>query len=265
MVRSFLADWLYTRPADAPVPNWTPLLPTKPIEFSYFENLRKMKWECQCLLQNSVSNMDRCYQDMLSSPQLIMLFILGFPAVKKEDLISGYSYSFDFMTAFAPQNIKVNAEPFNINGERKIRLELVAAESVEHFAWADWIDSAMGFLKGVDDLVAVENPRDVPDRVVNWRKRTPKKFDPDSSFLIVHQKDPDVPSLPGCILIWMAWPMFDIKVVQFEMNQWMQKTNLMHGFGDAVTPKIESWDYDDHREVDRAESGLLKIMEWNRR
>lgn len=291
MVRTFLADWLHARPSDAPAPNWMPSLPTEPIELPFSPNHQSLIWECQCLLQESIANMDRSGRDMLSSPHLIMLFILAFPEVKRENLLSNYSadqmisttssgyasdddnssddrtpypYNYDFVTPFAPQNIRVNVKLLDCRGETNIRFQLVAEESEKNFSWAYWIDSAMGFIRGVDDLIADENPRTIPEHILNWRKRTPAKFDPDRSFVIVHQNDPELSDLPGDIPIWTAWPMFDIKVVQFEMNKWMQKTGLMHGFGDAVRPEIEYWELEVYKEVDRAEAGLLKIMKWNR-
>lgn len=63
----------------------------------------------------------------------------------------------------------------------------------------------------------------------------------------------------------MGWPFFDIKLVQFETNHWMQAAGLIHGFGDVVRPTTENWEEGFKEEVSRADQGLLKIMEWNRR
>lgn len=62
----------------------------------------------------------------------------------------------------------------------------------------------------------------------------------------------------------MGWPFFDIKLVHFEMNQWMEAAGLMRGFGDPIRTEGEDWNNCVEEEVERAEEGLLKIMEWNR-
>lgn len=38
----------------------------------------------------------------------------------------------------------------------------------------------------------------------------------------------------------------------------------MRGFGEVVRPAVENWEYSLDYEFERAEEGLLKIMEWNR-
>lgn len=76
--------------------------------------------------------------------------------------------------------------------------------------------------------------------------------------------DSEIPLLPGDIRVWAGWPLFDIKVVQFEMNQWMQAAGLIDGPSDIIRPHIDSFYSTLHEEVEHAEAGLLKIMDWNR-
>ena len=73
----------------------------------------------------------------------------------------------------------------------------------------------------------------------------------------------DLPDLPGDIRIWTGWPIFDIKIVQFEMNEWMRRAGFVCGYSDMVYPMVENWDEEFSQEVKRAEEGLLKILEWN--
>lgn len=79
MVRTFLADWIHTRPSNAPEPDWTPQLPTNSIELPGDGNQSHSIWECQRVLQEEVSSMGRSNANMPASPHLIMLLILGFP------------------------------------------------------------------------------------------------------------------------------------------------------------------------------------------
>lgn len=62
----------------------------------------------------------------------------------------------------------------------------------------------------------------------------------------------------------MGWPLFNVNVVQFEMNQWMYAAGFLHGFCDVVQPRVKDWDKRIKVEIERAEKGLLKILEWNR-
>lgn len=41
----------------------------------------------------------------------------------------------------------------------------------------------------------------------------------------------------GPMRVWMAWLIFDVKVAQFEMNEWMQAAGYISDFCDAVRPK----------------------------
>jgi len=144
---------------------------------------------------------------------------------------------------------------------KKLVMPLEAGESVEHFKWAEWIDAAMGFIKGMDKIMEKE----LPKHIVNWRKRTPSKCDLTIPIQTISVPNPEIPHLPGDIHIWMGWPFFDIKLVHFEMNQWMQAAGYMHGFCNIVGPKVQNRETKFKEEVTRAEEGWQRIMEWNRR
>lgn len=113
-------------------------------------------------------------------------------------------------------------------------MKLVAENTVETFLWADWIDAAMGSLKGVDGVYDAKEE-------INWRARTPSKCDLSRPLLTIQKDHPELPELPGDIRVWTGWPLFDIKVVQIEINQWMQAAGFMHGFGEVVRPEVEWW------------------------
>jgi len=171
MVRTFLANWILTRSSNIPAPNWTPLIATDSIEFSNTRTNGDFFWECQCLMQESTAKMEKSCEDMAASPNIIMLFILGFPgtgevkssspesnsfSLKSTDTSSnhqsnGSSNTVIFGSPFAPQDINVSVEELSFNGESKMVMKLVSGNLVDKFMWADWIDAAMGYLKGADE------------------------------------------------------------------------------------------------------------------
>jgi len=278
MVRTFLANWLHNRPSDSIVPNWAPVIPTDTIEFLHNDNHGSLIWECQCLLQESIASMDIVGKDMPSSANIILLFILAqmqshsstgkstdtrcpdslsetADEYASDHLNTGTCYIYS--SPFAPQNVKVSVLCVRATGGNKIIMKLVAGNPVEKFVWADWIDVAMGYMKGKD---AGYNA----DCKTIWRIRTPSKCDLSRPLLEIPKGHPELPELPGNIRLWTGWPLFDIKVVQIGMNQWMEAAGFMNEFGDIVRPPIEGFESRIVEEFERAESGLLKILEWNR-
>lgn len=279
MVRTFLADWIHTRPTDAPDRNWSPRLPTDSLEFPYKVRHGSQLWECQCVLQEAIAGLDRVYKDMPASPHLIILFILAFSGISvcdphresrwrsvsaessehpsvpstEHDDIPGYSFG----SPLAPQAIQVYLHRCDENDEARISLKLIAGSSVDAFKWTDWIDAAMGYMKGADAGYTA-------DHELKWRKRTPAKCDLTRPLPVIPKGHPELPELKGDIRVWTGWPIFDVKVVQFEMNQWMGASGLMRGFGEVVPRAVEEWNDDISEEDTRTEAGLFKITGWNR-
>lgn len=306
MVRTSLAGWLYSPPDGAHPPDWAPILPPESIEFSAFVYQGLLRWECQCLLEESFATMMEAEENFHASPHLIMLFILAYPGIRcsvvpndqvadiRLEMVPSQSYSFmphssasslfqsfqvpvefsdvgdrisvdqvsgnkfSFSRPFAPQHIEVVVELIGDIDKYRIFMKLVAADGVREFYWADWIDAAMGFMKEVDDIVGDRNRPKVPEHVLNWRKRTPSKCD-------YYRSHPEIPHLPGDIRIWAGWPPYGIKVVQFQMNQWLQAVGLLHGNCEVILPEVSDLRGDLRREIINAEKGLSKILEWNRR
>lgn len=313
MVRTFLADWPCSRPDGAQPPDWTPVLPLQPIEFSTYPYQGTLRWECQCLLQESIANMNKTEENFAASQHLIMLFILAFPGIRvscvseepstnvRLEMPQAHSYSllpestsvsslfqsfhvpvelsdtaddismdqfsgseYAFSTPFAPQDIEVTVE--RIGGADKIKniMKLVAADGVEKFCWADWLDVAMGFIKGVDDMVCDVNRFKVPEHILNWRKRTPSKVDLNKPLLKVSSSHPELRQLARDILIWTGWAPFDIKVVQFEIDEWLQAAGLLYENCDVIRPEVRDLCGELRREMNQAEEGILKILGWKR-
>jgi len=112
------------------------------------------------------------------------------------------------------------------NEEKNVSIELIAAASVTEFRWEDWINSAMGFIKGADDYLTSKE-RDAG--TVPWRKRTPRKVNLKMPLVKVSPTHEDLPDLRGDIQVWGGWPFFDIKIAQFEINEWMRASGCLTG------------------------------------
>lgn len=149
MVRTFLANWICSHSSDATDPNWEPVQPTDPIEFSSKRKHYNRLWEYQCLLQETIANMGRANHDIPSSPYLIMLFILAFPGTgtdshtpQSTDTLSTTESQktsnkpevfaeFAFDSPFAPQDVKVRVEEiFPDSGEVIIIMGLFAGKGL---------------------------------------------------------------------------------------------------------------------------------------
>lgn len=88
--------------------------------------------------------------------------------------------------------------------------------------WQNWINCALGYIRSRDDFMS-DHPEWFGASTINFRKHTPTKADLSLDMLTVGKPDPELPDLPGDIQVWTGWPFFDIKLVQSEINQWMQK------------------------------------------
>lgn len=155
-----------------------------------------------------------------------------------------------FGSPLAPQDIHVRVQRDKIDGNTIMKL--VAGSLEDIFIWEDWIDAAMGFIKGVDSLKFSEYE-------IRWRKRTPWKCDLSKTFLDI-PKESKPHFLPCDIRVYIGWPLFDIKLAQFEMNQFMKAAGLLNVFGEVVQSEGEFWVANVYEEVGKAEELLLKIL-----
>ena len=57
--------------------------------------------------------------------------------------------------------------------------------------------------------------------------------------------------------MWTGWPIFDVRICQFEKDQWMAAYDKR-----AEDEGEEQWPYDERH--DNAEEGLLTVSGWNR-
>lgn len=259
------------------------------------EQLNQWRWEFQSILHERVAAMDRSDTNLPASLDFILLFILGFPGTFVEQnrgsapsatqsrvepveqnrgSARGPSQSnedheivpipdegevdlvFLFQPRIAPQTIKVQVSVCG-NEKKKVVMELICTKSVAKFIWEDWINCAMGYIQERDEYME-EHPKWFPK---NFRKRTPAKANLSKGMVTFSHPHSELPELRGDIQVWTGWPFFDIKLVQFEFNQWMQNAGYLSGFCDIVPRTTEREDRNFSTELIRAEEGLLKIKE----
>jgi len=291
-VRSFLAEWICHREENDISPDWCPILPLEIVEFPSTLKHHDLKWECQnAIIRESTSSRRRSansadgvryskkpisltpssYGDIESQSAPLLNLDVSTDADDEDKRNSdgrAYPDSKYFGTFIAPDDIKVLAQ----NDGRTISLKLVPGKYVRRFSWKNWIDSAMGYIKGQDDLMKNATEGMFPEDIVCHRERTPMKSDLNgiinSPVLQVSVENPEIPELPGDIHVWTGWPMFDSKIAHFEMNQWLVAAGFLHGgpvVGEhVVEPKMQDWEDKLHDEVARAEVGLVKILKWSR-
>ena len=237
------------------------------------------------MLQARVATMLREKVNILSSAELMMLFMLGCPGKwetinvfnsetdasersmsnsRSEDFQELHQH-YNFRTVMAPHEISLRIHRIcGAEGEEtKLILQLFHPSFIEGFVWQDWINSVMGFIKGMK--IQAENLDQVQKQVVEWRTRMPVKIKLSKDMLSVTALHSAVPDLPGTLRIWTGWPIFDIKIAQFAMNNWMRAAGFLCGLSDVVRPMIENWDVQFKKEVERAEEGILEILRNHRR
>jgi len=157
----------------------------------------------------------------------------------------------------APQYIKVKIEILETEGkdEKNVTISLATGESVTVFNWEDWVNSAMGFMKGMEDAMSND---EIEDGTKRWRKRTPRKVNLSGPIVTVPGPSEELPDLLGDIQVWTGWPFFDIKITQFEMNEWMRASGCLNGYCEV----LESEEFHFDVEVENAEEGLMEMSEW---
>ncbi len=145
-------------------------------EFIDFEQ-HQLIWICQRELQRKVANLTNNDENLYGNAALILLFLLGFPLVDMEEAqddevgkeetqevlqevnnrslsksynslnVGGYSYR--VWTPLAPQEISLM---LRIDLPRNtVSLGLRNDSGDDRFMWQDWVDSAMGYMKGFEE------------------------------------------------------------------------------------------------------------------
>ncbi len=254
-VRTFLAEWITESRA---VPMWEPEFPRDCFEFDLGESSwkrygcyrpnvtdmypqRQLIWICQRELQRKVARMRNKSENFSGSPSLIMLFLLGFPHLSMEagaqenqeaqeatpasssnrnSMRPMFGDSWRVWTVLAPQDISLMLQLDFANDTMSLSLRNDSGDT--RFVWQDWIDAAMGCLKGYEEDQKSESRYG----------RTVLRGDLQRPMVELCPLRVNGYGLGATVertrtaRIWMGWPPFDVRICQFELNQWLASCDV---------------------------------------
>ena len=110
----------------------------------------------------------------------------------------------------------------------------------------------MGLLKGWNERVRdkMEDDFEGPSELV-------KPAQLSRGLLKLEPPHSELPKLAGRIAVWAGWPMFDVRVCQFENEQWMA------AYG-SLLEKTGEQEVEHGKRREEAREGLEIIARWNR-
>ena len=239
VVRSFLAEWALANFSKGEDISWSPLIPNQNFVFtasdylcdhcSYVEVSAFLKgriiWECQYALQACIEQHKFNDDNLPGRVELIMLFLSAYPQIQVYRTIveidgSDPVVQFEIVPINVPQALYIEVLVDTVSGNASI--ELKSEKRSIQFMWEKWINAAMGLMKGHGELwesfwddeedvyqgpIALINPADL--------SRPMLKLEPPET------EDHEEEDIPGELWVWTAWPIFDSRVCQFEVDQWM--------------------------------------------
>ncbi len=253
-VRSFLVEWISGSTWE---PNWEPEVPaaTANIEFHTEKGLQAhesdLNWICQRELQREVAEMSMDEGNLPASAALIMLFILGFPLldvyqIQDDDFSSQNSREvvhdasassssnthcsinldglvYRAWTPLSPQDISLIIRHDIGGGTTSLHLQNDSGD--ERFIWQDWVEAAMGFMKGFEDWKNGE---------LGYGRRIvkPNLGKPMVEVCPLHVDDDGIEPVvekTSTVRFWTGWPAFDLKICKFEVDQWLSACNIDYG------------------------------------
>ena len=170
---------------------------------------------------------------------LIMLLILRFPLLKMDELQEAEVDAQDRVqerrgsspsnlhrivdlsvevwrawSPLAPQHISLVIQVDMKNHTVSLRLENNSADT--QFIWQNWVDAAMGCMKGFEEGKNGEKGYERKIVCANLRKpmveMCPLLMDGDGIEKIVART--------STARIWMGWPPFEVRICKFEVDQW---------------------------------------------
>ncbi len=249
-VRTFLAEWIT---GSAQLPNWEPEMPTACVKFDNREIIQDhhyLIWICQRELQRQISEMYMQEQSLPGSAALVMLFILGFPLLEVDNIedsecdrqetqgklqeaialsCSSRQSTIDLSvkvwrvwTCLAPQLLSLIIRHDSDKGIMSLRLENKSGGA--RFIWQDWVDAAMGCIKGFEE--GRDGELGYGRRVVRTQLgNSVVEFSP----LFVNKDgigESSVLERTSTARVWMGWPPFDLQICKFEVDQWLNACKI---------------------------------------
>ncbi len=253
-VRTFLAEWLAESEGE---PNWEPEVPNSCFEVGPVESIsddriggfdrRHLIWICQRELQRKVAKMGDKDENFPGNAALIILFLLGFPLLRMEwvhdsevcskenqeerqETSTASSLNRDnsvdvsvqiwrVWTVLAPQDISLMLRVDYTN--RTLSLRLRNDSGITQSRWQDWVDAAMGCLKGIEEKSDSDLGYD--QQIVRADLSRPMV---ELSPLRVNEDgmEPEVEKTTTARM-WMGWLPFDVGICKFELDEWFTACN----------------------------------------
>ncbi len=186
-------------------------------------------------------------ENIPGSNALIMLFLLGFPFLNMSEVHDGeagaqenqeqvqeassrplsnrhssLAVSVELWRVWAvpaPQNISLMIRVDFAN--RTVSLRLRNDSGMAQFLWQDWVDAAMGCMRGIEEKE--EDKLGYGRQILKADLRKPMV---QLSPLRVNEDgmEPEVEKTTTA-RVWMGWPPFDVSICKFELDQWFAACN----------------------------------------
>ena len=176
-----------------------------------------------------------------------MLFLLGFPCVNVDDDHDEQVGSWESDESFNGLSVEGNSavssrtertvnvsiktcrvysrtSPQDISviirvdfESHRVSLQLKNGSESSQFIWQDWVDTAMGIMKGLGQG-KMKNDRRI--RQADLREPVVKM----SPLPVENSREPSERS--GIAQVWMGWPPFDMRICKYEIDQWHNAKNI---------------------------------------
>lgn len=274
-VRTLLAQWVLLQ-KNLNLACWRPHVPTQPISFvpSHFllqfhimkdrsSTSNLVLSECQNVLHKRLALLDLHDGHFPASPEIIALLLLSYPALIIEVLKDEHDrldrqsgiVEYKITPVIAPQQLTLSLliTPQTSNAS----LRIVSGKQGMRFEWENWINAAMGLLKGHNQ--SVKNMKSENINKFVGPLELIKKVDLSRPILTFNRSNDDdvLSKLPGQLCVWSAWPIFDLRFCQFELDLWMEACGSLPN--DQHFAGVEYG-----KRKNTAMETLEQILEWNR-
>ncbi len=231
-------------------------------------------WACQRELQREVAQTWSKDENLPKKAALFMLFMLGFPCLRMEKVqdaeiwvqesqdkaregspssSSNFDRSVDVSvqvwrvrTALAPQDTSLMIRLDSTN--HRVSLRLQTSSDNRRFIWQDWIDAAMGFMKGAE--MRADGDCGYGRQIVRADLRKsmvelcPLRVDGYGIEAVVKKT--------STARVWLGWLAFDVKICKFEMEQWLV------AYGVDITRELQF--LRTYREIAQAEEEIVRTV-----
>lgn len=264
-VRTNLAEWICSTEHPNSESLWLPVMQSGPVSFLASDFLcgvnlplhdhifkARVVWECQFALHAYIASSGPCSPDSL---HIILLFLFAYPslAVCPRKAEKSAINCFEIQPVNTPQDIRIVMTIERFTGRAKMNLSFGERNPV--FQWENWINAAMGLMAGLNQRQKTKVEES--GYKFNGPLDMIKRVDLSNSILMLTPYHSQLENLPASVMIWTGWPLFDLRVCQFEKNQLMDAYGPLQG--DDFDKKLEY-----RSRISKVDRILTTIASWNR-